>query len=60
MSPWRHHHGRVTVGAAAALFALDAAAVVVEVGGEHLAVIVKCLKQYKHVTIFSITKKTGS
>merc|ERR1719398_600331 len=38
----RHHDGRVAVGPLAAHGALDAAPVVVEVGGEHLAVIVKC------------------
>ena len=53
--PGRHHDGRVAVGPLAAHGALDAAPVVVEVGGEHLAVIVKCL-QITQITRDIITR----
>ena len=49
--PWRHHDGRVAVGPLAAHGALDAAPVVVEVRGQHLAVIVKCLEITRITTL---------
>ena len=49
--PGRHHDGSVAVGTLAAHGALDAAPVVVEVRGEHLAVIVKCL----HINMLPVT-----